>query len=68
MENSESKRKPVSKEKQRQYNKSFYETHKDKPNEDCKICFGTYNIFNKSHHMKTTKHKKAIQMRADETK
>jgi len=44
------------------YNKTFYDKHKDNSSIDCLICFGSYNKFNKSHHMKTKKHQKALQI------
>lgn len=45
------------------YNKNFYDKHKDEPSIDCPICFGSYNKFNKSHHLKTKRHLKALQIK-----
>jgi hypothetical protein len=46
---------------QKQYNKKYYETHKNELKEKviCPVCNGKYSIYSYSTHCKTKKHKMA---------
>ena len=47
-------------------NKEYYQTyinkHRNDPKIDCPICYGSYSVFNKHHHITTKKHKKALEI------
>lgn len=47
-------------------NKEYYQTyinkHRNDPKIDCDVCYGSYSIFNKYHHITTKKHKKALEI------
>lgn len=52
--------------KSKEYSKKFYENHKNDNKTICNICYGSYSIFNKSHHFKTQKHKRAEEFKKNE--
>jgi len=47
-------------------NKEYYQTyinkHRNDPKIDCMVCYGSYSVFNKHHHITTKKHKKALEI------
>jgi len=53
----EKPKKKTSKEKQKQYNTTFYAQHKDKKYM-CEVCRKEVNYFNKSVHLKTAVHQR----------
>lgn len=53
----------IQREKQRNYNKVFYDKVKDKPNSICEICGCSYSYYNKSRHMKTNIHMLALLLK-----
>lgn len=54
MENNENKNK--------EYYKTYLNKHRNDPKIDCHICYGSYSVFNKHHHITTKKHQKALQI------
>lgn len=62
MEEIKTKIKKISKT-QREYHEKFIEKHKDKIIKSviCNICDGSYIYFNKSRHLKTSKHKSCLE-------
>ncbi len=51
----------ITKEKRREYNKKFYEVHKNQDHKrDCEVCGGKFTIFNRSHHNQSAKHKNKL--------
>lgn len=60
--------KPVKEKEKNTYIKKFMTTNDiNKPN-ICDICFGSYSYFNKSHHIKSVKHQKALEMKSKNDK
>ncbi len=53
------KPKKKSKEQQKIYSETFYKKHKNRK-VICDICFGSYDKFNKYHHINRNKHKLAL--------
>jgi hypothetical protein len=49
-------------EKQREYNKKAYGKNKEKERYECAICFGVFTYYNKSHHLSTELHQRAVRM------
>lgn len=49
-------------EKQRQYNQKAYGKNKEKERYECSICFGVFTYYNKSHHLNTELHRRAVRM------
>jgi len=46
------------------YNKTYYEKKKkDLKTIDCEICYGTYNNYSKTTHLKSKKHLKALEIK-----
>lgn len=44
------------------YNKQYYDKRKDLlKSSDCEVCYGTYNLYSRSTHMKSKKHLKALE-------
>ena len=45
------------------YNKVYYEKKKEEMKScDCDVCFGSYNLYSRSTHMKSKKHLKALEI------
>lgn len=50
------------------YNARYYNKKKQDDTLVCDVCFGRYDIFNKSHHENTQRHKLALKIMANSEK
>jgi hypothetical protein len=49
-------------DKRKEYNQKYIEKHKTDPKIICEKCYGSYTVFNKSHHTSSQKHKNALEI------
>jgi hypothetical protein len=48
--------------KSKEYYQTYINKHRNDPKIDCSICYGSYTIFNKHHHISTKKHKRGLEI------
>lgn len=55
-------------EKYREYNQKAYNKNKGKERYECPLCFGVFTYYNKSHHIQTELHQRAVRMEEEKQK